>query len=496
MNIFKKKSLCVALAGVGALGAAGAAQAVNLNPDGLGEVLVYPYYTVRSDAHGNAYNSLLSIVNTTGSVKAVKVRFLEGKNSQEVLDFNLFLSKHDVWTAAIVPSGAGGAMVQTADNSCTLPALPAAGVPFRNSLYALDGGGSSLDRTNEGYVEIIEMTQYWDTSTTAANATHDSSGMPNCAKVTDSQANKDAINRSAGEQGGLMGGMTLINVDAGTDYTEDAVALANFATFDNLYTTPGSLLPDMTFADPPTSVVPDQGGTMQSTWAPVGTQTPDPVSAVLIHDNVMNEYVLDAITASGTDWVVTMPTKRFYVAKGTGRASKLFQRNFNSTAGSCDDVNLNIYDREEQTPGSSLDFSPPGPSGTAICWEANVITFNNSSVLGSVNSQNITTGYEHGWLDLSWFPTSSSNPDGLSPPVQPTHTLINSGVAPLVNTFTPIAGSASNVGPATYVGLPVVGFAVQSFTNGALTVNGASVLSNYGGNFIHKSTRLINFLLP
>ncbi len=301
---------------------------------------------------------------------------------------------------------------------------------------------------------------------------------------------------SSGEQGGLMGGMTLINVDAGTDYTEDAVALDNFATFDNLYTSAGSLLPDMTFSDPPVSVVPYQGGSMVSTWAPVGTQTPDPVSAVLIHDHVMNEYVLDAVTASGTDWVVTMPTKRFYVSKGTGRASKLFQRNFNKTDGSCDDVNLNIYDREEQT-FTLQDFSPPQLTGTAICWEANVITFNESNVLGSVNSQNVDTqGFEHGWMDLSWFPTIATNPDGLSPPVQPTHTLVNSGVAPLGNVFTPLGGSAGNAGPATYVGLPVVGFAVQSFANGAITVNGASVLSNYGGNFIHKGTRLINFSAP
>ena len=32
----------------------------------------------------------------------------------------------------------------------------------------------------------------------------------------------------------------------------------------------------------------------------------------------MNEYVLDAGTNSGTDWVVTMPTKRFYVGLGDG----------------------------------------------------------------------------------------------------------------------------------------------------------------------------------
>src|SRR5689334_9263269 len=138
MNIFKKKSLCVALAGVGALGAVGAAQAVNLNPDGLGQVLIYPYYTTRNDAAGNAFNSLLSVVNTTASVKAVKVRFLEGKNSLEVLDFNLFLSAADVWTAALTAMGAG-AGITTTDKSCTLPAIPATGKAFVNFAYSADG---------------------------------------------------------------------------------------------------------------------------------------------------------------------------------------------------------------------------------------------------------------------------------------------------------------------------------------------------------------------
>src|SRR5215210_6401525 len=116
MNTFKQKSLYAALAGLGALGATGAAEAVNLNPDGLGQVLIYPYYTTRADGGGNTYTSLLSVVNSTSSAKAVKVRFLEGKNSREVLDFNLFLSAYDVWTAAILPSTAtGGAKVGTLD---------------------------------------------------------------------------------------------------------------------------------------------------------------------------------------------------------------------------------------------------------------------------------------------------------------------------------------------------------------------------------------------
>jgi len=57
----------------------------------------------------------------------------------------------------------------------------------------------------------------------------------------------------------------------------------------------------------------------------------------------------------------------------------------------------------------------------------------------------------------------------------------------------PFVGAA---GPATYFGLPVVGFAVQSFTNGVLIVNGQATLSDYGGNFVHKGTRIVDFPLP
>ncbi|CAE6702084.1 hypothetical protein NTGZN8_150096 [Candidatus Nitrotoga fabula] len=37
------------------------------------------------------------------------------------------------------------------------------------------------------------------------------------------------------------------------------------------------------------------------------------VNALLMHRAVINEFVLDNVTLSGTDWVVTMPTKRYSV---------------------------------------------------------------------------------------------------------------------------------------------------------------------------------------
>jgi hypothetical protein len=483
MNIFKKKSLCAALAGAGALGLAGAADAVNLNPDGLGQVLIYPYYTTRSDTNGNAYNSLLSVVNSTASVKAVKVRFLEGKNSTEVLDFNLFLSPKDVWTAAIVPMG-GGAGIATTDTSCTIPAIPSTGKGFVNFAYSGDGAGNSLDRTTEGYVEIIEMASFADTSKTAGNVTHVNGVPPGCAKQTDALALSEALAPGLADtegRSGIFGGMTLVNVNAGSDYTEDAVALDNYSDT-SLYSSAGSILPNLTQASPPISVTfafdaaSGQNFVYTSAW---NSGTADPVSAVLMHDHIMNEFVLDTATDSGTDWVVTMPTKRFYVGLGTGSPATLFQRNYNNTDGACDDVSLAIYDREERTTSTPIDFSPPPPTQTnALCWEANVVTFNDSNVLGSANVANIPTTFENGWLDIGFANTA------------PVHTL-GSADTLVTDVFANFAE-----GPATYVGLPVVGFAVQSFTNGAINVNGVSTLSNYGGNFAQKGTRLIQASTP
>ena len=123
MNTFKRKSVSVAvLAGLGAVGAASTAEAVHVNPDGMGQVLLYPYYTVRNPkgVAANKFDTYVAVTNTTSQVKAVKVRFLEGRRSAEVLDFNLFLSPFDMWTGAVVRTNEG-AMLISNDNSCTLP---------------------------------------------------------------------------------------------------------------------------------------------------------------------------------------------------------------------------------------------------------------------------------------------------------------------------------------------------------------------------------------
>jgi len=504
MNTFKKKSLYLAVAGVSALGAA-SASAVTLNADGLGSVLLYPYYTVRETTPGNAYNSLLSVVNSTTSAKAVKVRFLEGKNSREVLDFNLYLSAKDVWVAAIIPTADGAAIV-TPDNSCTDGVVSqdeANPTPFVNYAYTGDfddPANDDLDRTREGYVEIIEMGTMYGYG--AYLATH-SNGVPNNCDFLRTVWGTTNPLVAAGYwtvslSGGLFGTMSLINVGTGMDFGYDATALAAFRAgsqgvwhpHDGIFANPGSIKPNLNSGDPVSLVVQNDlpygnAAAFVTQWTNPLNSPVDAVSAVLMHDNIYNEFVLDKATASGTDWVVTMPTKTYYYSQKASttelKVDKLFQRNFKST-GACDDITFIKYDREEKYVKSSSSFSPPPPTKTdSICWEANVISFNASNVLASKNVLNASTTFENGWATMSFYPLS-----GTATAI-PALSLVHRLGGADTTRINLLSGSTYYSSAATYYGLPVVGFAAVTFSNG----NVGGSLSNYGGNFNHKATRLV-----
>lgn len=473
--MMKRKLLAAAItAGL----ASTAANAVNVNSDGLGQVLLYPYYTVNG---GN--NTLLTVVNTTEQVKAVKVRFLEGKNSREVLDFNLYLSPFDVWTGVLLRTE-DGAQLRTADTSCTVPAIPADGVAFRNFEYTgtrADGEDTSLARTREGHVEIIEMGVVTNevspsTFTPATWATHTSAGVPaNCPSLVAAWGSGGAWTLSPSRaildaEGGLFGGGILVNVAGGTDVSYNATSLDGFFLGESFHTAPGDLAPSLNDANPQ-SLVFFEGDVVESDW----DRGVDAVSAVLMHNTLLNEYVVEAATAAGTDWVVTFPTKNFYVQRRVVTSGGVttvldaippFTEVFGGqgatpvAGGACEDVGLKTWDREEQTAVGEVDFSPLPPGGrNVLCWETNVITFDNTNVLGSENLlNNINPGFESGWMRLS---------------------------------FTNVENVLESVEGDLYQGLPTIGFAVQHYVNGALEVDGATVLSNYANLFDHRATRSI-----
>ena len=498
MQKFKRKSLYLALvAAVSSVGIANTASAaVNVNSNGLGQVLIYPYYTTRANM-----GTYLSVVNTTSSSKAVKVRFTEGKNSREVLDFNLYLSPRDMWTAAVVNTSTGAKLV-TLDKSCTAPAIPAGGKDFVNFAYSGaiiegiaqsggDGESQTLDRTREGYFEIIEMGTITNTAINTA-ITHVSGVPANCAVVQAATMDMGPSSplvvggqsaRADKSRGGLAGTASLINVAGGTDFGYDPVVLDAFAppSATNIWNPPGSIFPDLTFADL-TSVIFNNGTTVTSSW-PSGDAT---VSALLMHDNIINEYVLDNATLSGTDWVITMPTKRYNVPVDNPLTTvdpQLFSPFTHKfwLNGACEPVSLSYWDREERSV-SVVDFSPPAPGGgTSLCWETNVVTFNTSHVLESVNEVNVPVNFENGWLRMSFNAINVLVPGALGQMDS------DSFISPTQHSTA--SQSMTSIDGNTYIGLPTVGFMVQDFINqNALQ----GILATYGGNFNHKYTISVN----
>lgn len=121
-----------------------------LNADGLGHVLVVPYFSAQGD---NA--TLLSITNTdTVNGKLVKVRFRGAGNSDDLFDFQVLMSPGDMWTGAVSQDAASGlAKMVTSDKTCTLPAS----VNQNFVIARTDPQKNRPNETREGYVEIFAM---------------------------------------------------------------------------------------------------------------------------------------------------------------------------------------------------------------------------------------------------------------------------------------------------------------------------------------------------
>lgn len=488
MKTFKAKSLHAAvLAGLGVAGVAGTAQAVNVNPDGTGQVLLYPYYTVRSDGTAN-YDNYITIVNSTSSTKAVKVRILEAKRSAEVLDFNLFLSPYDVWAAAIIRTAGGAALISN-DRSCTVPSTlfgnktpdDNAVNAFKNFVYAGsgDGGGDSLDRTREGYIEVLEMGNVTNPTWTGW-IKHGSSGTPaNCPALdgVDGQMSSGITTPT----GGLFGKFEIINPAAGSDFGYDAFSIDNWSLTEQ-YTAAGSLFPALNggggaaaAASSPISNVftSNNASVITTNWLVAGV-TPgdaaaDAMSAVMMHNNVFNEYNVLTETDSGTDWVVTFPTKKLYVnpdpnGPSSSPRTRPFGSNFTENC-SPENFALTLWDREEQTSVTSVSPSPPRRQNPgALCYEANVITFNNSKLLGAqdgnFNASLLSSAAQVGWARLNFAQANQSMAPGLT----------------------------ARTGAPTYFGLPVIGAMFMDYTNKNAQ---PGRLATYGANFNHKYSRLI-----
>lgn len=515
---FNKLTAAV-LAGLLALGASTATQAVSINPDGVGQVLLYPYYTTNA---GNT--TVMSVVNTTEEAKAVKVRFLEGQNSREVLDFNLYLSAYDVWAAAIVNIDSVPTLV-VKDTSCTVPSLYDNNKGLQPFLpWAMDDkdpeGFDDISRGSEGHMEIIEMGTMIDDVVTASDGTtflntgsalavtHVDGVPADCAQLTAAWTKgttngywvEDNFADMSAPSGGLFGGAAIVNVQAGSLYSYDAKAINGFAdrldAADDMHQEPGTILPSL-----------DSGnileGTVFTSDGQAYTQTfgrgVDALSFVLMKDAIMNEYTTEAVVAAETEWVITFPTKQFYVHQAflneyaafrgttaptvplapftstwTWTAEVLNEDGTVKTAAytdyACEAVKFEHWNREEETleiiEGETPPLVSPRPPGEVVepevfelCFETQILQFGadaaeTTSLLGSSNFYTVDNQYDTGWAKID-------------------------------------LDSETKLGE--LAGLPVTGFSVNRFTNGYLpSIHGQDVLSSYGALFKHKSSRRLS----
>jgi hypothetical protein len=460
------------------LGASLPGHAVQLNTDGHGQALIYPYYTVRAAPDGNAFNTYLSVVNTTTQAKAVRVRLREGRIGRAVLDFNLYLSPNDVWAGALVPT-ATGAQLLTTDRSCTDPEFATAsgstrGLPLHSNNYtgaSADGFGDTLDRTREGYVEIIEMGTL--SGAAAAAVSHNSAGVPNnCAAMRAMTA--PTVARPSG---GLWGTLTLINVNSGQDFTLDAVALEALASRP-FFRPPGDPYPDFNAAEiDPVSVRIAHGHLYRSVWtrpADAGERRAHALPvAGRVHpgqrDKLAHRHGRDAAHAPlphgrglGFTAVLGAPglglqqgdrADRVLQSRGTRRHRVRF-----GFPGIASDQSARCALRQRRRGDHPQQRNPP-----AIA-----------------SSRDRRLRLDHAGLAQRVDPDQRRLPERLDR-VDEHH--LAAAREPVHSTRTNLATGQVATASHAFAGLPVVGFTARTFANGTLRCGAGSCQGNYGGAF-------------
>jgi hypothetical protein len=303
--------------------------------------------------------------------------------------------------------------------------------------------------------------------------------------------------------------------------------------FVNIHTEPGFTTPNLKSGDDKYSeylegiVFGEDGEVLQSGGF---YYAEDAVSYVLMHDTLMNEYTVESAVAGTTEWVVTFPTKRFYVFEGPVDEAfppftTLFEpRGDDTLATSCEPVILNtVWDREERfnssedpcdpseevcdvtppvvSPSIPGDNDPGSPSTNfELCYETNVIRFGKGSevdgdeiidvtpdmteILGTPKGfyRNIDPqSFQYGWARIE-----------MDEYLEVIELVDDNGV---VYGYDYKPASRESLGYTDPLnGLPFIGFSVSRFANEFSVINpdtGQAMQSAYGSLFKHRSSRKV-----
>lgn len=352
------------------------ATGLQLTAGGIGHALITPYYTAQA---GNM--TVISLVNTdTARGKAVKVRFRGAANSDDVMDFTVFMSPGDVWNGAVSKNASTGiAQFTTNDNTCTLPGFTkGTPEPFRTGRLPTYSTATDLaNGTSEGYIEIFNMADIpkvtTDTKTLYSSIVH-TNGVPrDCnsaavlATLVDATDEANAVSKGfSAPTSGLYGNWTIINVAQTTTFSGDMTAIravnagvngyANYKLSpqnDDAAAAPAGATIDPLLVGGFATLGTDNsvaGAAVAVSVTPANYDLPDlstpfiaadatPAAAAgrmteaLAVTSISNEYTVDTSVNASTDWVFAMPTRRYSVAVAYGASAAAAAMVFSKVAG-------------------------------------------------------------------------------------------------------------------------------------------------------------------
>lgn len=477
-------SLCAALVAIALLAVSGPAEAVFWNPQGHGQALVYPYYTVNG-----GQDTLVTLVNAGSDAKAVKVRFLEARNSRDVLDLDVYLAAGDVWTAAVTADGDGARLVSR-DGSCTVPeitTLPQQSIPFSTANFdgssplGSDGGPVTADRVREGTIEMIEMGVVTGASAVALSpirmdeedAYSDWAGGPpsDCGRLRDAWAvggywDVEPTADMAAPTGGLAGTAVIVNVGLGTvqGYVADALGGFHAPGTGLRHTSPAALTPNLSSGTSLAALTWPSGRPFTTSFA----RGIDAVTAVFMASSIENDFWTTHALGARSEWVVTYPTKRFYTDPYyVGDAAQApFPDVFAAPGRSCAPAFAfagYAYDVARHTNTRELGL-PYLVSEPRMCFATQVVTFQQGEATDPLDhAPDIPSDVLGSQLVAANFPSSFDNGRAVFS--------FGWGTDRLVATDGSI-----------FVGQPVTGFLAAQFVNGS--VGGA--LANYTVAMRHR----------
>ena len=322
--------------------------AVYVNPGDLGDALIGGYYNARGSL------DMISLVNTsTDEGVAVKVRFREGKYSNEVLDFFVCLSAGDRWTAWVYgdDDDSNPAHILVWDDDT--PTCPDFGSGQDQAFHYSSTGAASCvtaDMTKEGYFTVIAVSSWSDPNpgdlrvvetdaecceTLGIGDADDFCVGSNC---TTSTCNIPCL-LDAGNY--LTGTVAIYEiVDGAAAYAYNMTALADFRH--SAVPSPG-----LGLDDPPTLAHCADGL--------------DGVNYVLTKESLIALYDIEDYWDAQSDVIITFPTKT-QTLRAIG-VQNPFQGGIDEDdecawEDACEPVAVTLWDDEENSPETTHGFSP------------------------------------------------------------------------------------------------------------------------------------------